>query len=299
MDGRNPIVTCIGDPRSGHETDDPAEDDDTVPARDVTVVGGGPAGLEAARLAAARGHRVTLIERSERLGGRLRDAAALPGRERLGLLADWLEGECRALGVEIRLGTEADAATRPGGDLIVCTGSLDGDATYVVGEGIRVLSAGELVAAGEPVAGPAVVWDPVGGPIGVGVAELLATRGVGTTLVTPDPVVGTMLALSGDLVAANARLRRAGVQIVRRAVLRAARDGHVVVEDRFGAGERTIAAATLVDAGPRLPDARPDLGDGPRAGDAIAPRTILEATIDARRAVLTLERNRNVAVAHA
>ena len=292
MDGRNPIVTCVGDPRSGHETEDVAEGDGHEEPITVRVVGGGPAGLETARFAAARGHRVTLVEAGDRLGGRLRAAARLPGRERLGLLVDWLEAECLRLGVEIQTGAkfEADGAAPS----VVCTGSVDGDPTYAVSGGAAV-SAASLVEAGPPPEGPVVVWDPVGGPIGIGVAELLAGEGVATTLVTPDPVAGTMLALSGDLVAANRRLRRAGVELVRRAVVREVRAGEVVIEDRFGAGTRAITASLLVDAGPRLPDPQPALGEGVRAGDAIAPRTLLEATMEARRAVLALERSRQPA----
>jgi 2,4-dienoyl-CoA reductase (NADPH2) len=292
MDGRNPIVTCVGDPRSGHETEDVAEDPERVAPLAIRVVGGGPAGLEAARFAAARGHRVTLVEASGSLGGRLRTAARLPGRERLGLLADWLEAECRELTVELRADVEAEAALTGTGATILCTGSVPGVPTYAIADGARVIPAAELVEADDPIEGAVVVWDPVGGPIGVGVAELLAARGVAVTFVTPDPVVGTMLALSGDLVAANGRLRRAGVEIVRRAVLRAVRPGEVDVEDRFGAGTTTIAATLLVDAGARLPHPGPDVPGAVRAGDAIAPRTLLEATIDARRAVLAVERAR-------
>ncbi len=91
-DFRNPIVTCIGEPRSGHETTDPLVDPPDplveppfasgvvgVPAgrkSSVLVVGGGPAGLECARVAAAAGYEVTLAERAETLGGMVRVAAA-------------------------------------------------------------------------------------------------------------------------------------------------------------------------------------------------------------------------------
>ena len=58
--------------------------------------------------------------------------------------------------------------------------------------------------------GPAVVHDPVGGPVGVAVAEHLAAAGRPVAIVSPDPVIGTLLALTGDLADASARLQRAG-----------------------------------------------------------------------------------------
>ncbi|MGP8223458.1 MAG: FAD-dependent oxidoreductase, partial [Acidimicrobiales bacterium] len=109
-DFRNPIVSCIGEPRSGHETTDPLVDPTFASGvvgvaagrkSSVLVVGGGPAGLECARVAAAAGHEVTLAERAETLGGMVRVAARAPGRERLAALVDWLESECRLCGVRI------------------------------------------------------------------------------------------------------------------------------------------------------------------------------------------------------
>ncbi|MBA2495802.1 MAG: NAD(P)-binding protein, partial [Acidimicrobiia bacterium] len=105
-DVRNPIVTCVGDPRTGHELDDPPVDEPVLRGGDgrrveVLVVGGGVAGLECARVAALDGHRITVAERSPVLGGALRIAAGGAGRERLALLADWLEAECRRLDVKV------------------------------------------------------------------------------------------------------------------------------------------------------------------------------------------------------
>src|SRR4029077_5506964 len=68
-DARNPLVTCIGEPTSGRETEDPHWYPPARPPRDVTVGGACPAGLEPAGVAAIRGHRVTVVERAPEPGG--------------------------------------------------------------------------------------------------------------------------------------------------------------------------------------------------------------------------------------
>ena len=175
-DNRNPIVTSLGDPFSGHETEDQPVDGGRL-ARSVTVVGGGPAGLEAARVAALRGHSVRLLEASEQFGGAVRSAERGPGWERLGLLVEWLERECRHEGVELVAGHRAapDELATIGAHVIVATGGRPGRATTT--------SQGRAGARGrgpgrppELPEGPVLVWDPIGGPIAVSVAELLAAR---------------------------------------------------------------------------------------------------------------------------
>mgnify|MGYP002040116048 FL=1 len=75
----------------------------------VVIAGGGPAGLEAARVSAERGHDVVLLEAGDRLGGQLRIAERAPWRAQMGVIADWLAARVKALGVDVRLGTKADA----------------------------------------------------------------------------------------------------------------------------------------------------------------------------------------------
>ncbi len=188
-DARNPLVSCVADPRSGHELTDRA-DPAALPGsgrRPVLVVGGGPAGLEAARVAASAGHPVRLAERSDRPGGVLRAAAVGPARERMARLADWLEAECRRLGVTLQTCTEVtaaglDAARAAGAAVILATGGrpappgADYGGTGASGAMVR-LDALEALAGREPPAGPVVVHDPVGGPVGVAVAEHLAGLG--------------------------------------------------------------------------------------------------------------------------
>jgi Pyridine nucleotide-disulphide oxidoreductase len=277
-DVRNPIVTCVGEPSSGHETDDP---DWTGPAphrRDVVVVGAGPAGMECARVAATRGHAVRIVERDDHLGGVA--AVAGPGQP----LVAWLEAECRRLGVDVELGA-TDAGRRAGEILVQCTGSRPGRRTYEVAAGAVVLDGLDVWRGTAPPDGTVVVHDPIGGPIAVALAEELGDRAV---LVTQDHIAGNELARTGDLAPANVRLQQRGVRIERRTLLRAVRPGEVEVEDRFTGQRRTIAAAAVVDCGFRLPDdPRPDADL--RAGDCVAPRTIHEAVLEGRRAAVALD----------
>jgi hypothetical protein len=175
--------------------------------------------------------------------------------------------------------------------VVQCTGGRRGEATYEVAAGaivVDVLDAWRAVFNdGTPPwsdDGQIVLFDPIGGPIAVALAERLGERAV---LVTQDQIAGNELSRTGDLAPANTRLAQIGVRIERRSLLRAVRPGEVELEDRFSGARRVVACAAVVDCGFRLPtDPLPDVHH--QAGDCVAPRTILEAILEGRRAALSL-----------
>ncbi|MET7702463.1 mycofactocin system FadH/OYE family oxidoreductase 1 [Streptomyces sp. NPDC005485] len=289
-DNRNPLLSCAVDPRSGHESEDAPDVSrlTTAPRADaggdtVLVVGGGPAGLEAARVLAGHGRRVELVEGQEQLGGMLRGVG-----ERWAPLLDWLESEVRRLGVTVRTATTAGLREMTGRSVVLATGSRPGPRRCDI-EGGTVLEAAEVLA-GRAVLpeGAVVVDDPVGDATGVALAERLAAQGREVTLVTPDQVAGTQLALTGDLADAHVRLQRAGVHLLRRSVLRAALAHAALVEDVLSGEQHKVACAVVVHCGHRLPDTAPVVDGAVLAGDRVAPRTVHEALLEGRRAALAL-----------
>jgi mycofactocin system FadH/OYE family oxidoreductase 1 len=286
-DARNPLVSCIGEPRSGYETAMPAVVEG-ISGRHVLVVGGGPAGLECARVLAIRGFHVELREGSAQLGGAVNDAALGAGRWRLRQLTDWLAAECLRLGVQVRLDSQVTASQIASfdGDVVLCSGSSarpqhPGAVDRQIIVDSRAALRGEL-----PAEGTVLVHDPVGGPVGVSVAEKLAADGRSVSIVTQDPIVGTQLSLTGDLADCNTRLQRAGVTRELKALLRTASGGIALLEDVWTGTQRSVPADVVVDCGHRLPLEDLYITGLPRAGDCVAPRTVLEAVLEGRRRAL-------------
>lgn len=290
-DPRNPLVTCVVEPSAGHETEDPPviSREPQRGAGELLVVGAGPAGLECARVAALGGRAVRVVDRRELAGGAVPVAAMASGRERFVAITTWLEAECRRLAVAIELGRAVgadDVAAHR--DVVLATGARAATPAYWIEAGAVVVTAAAVLESADNLPeGAVLVWDPLGGPIGVSVAETLAGAGRPTTLATPDTIVGTQLSRSGDLAPANVRLQQVGVALLKRVDLVEVRSGTARLVDRFSAEETRLEAAIVVDAGAALPDDRLWQATGSRltrVGDAVAPRTIHEAILEGRRA---------------
>jgi NADPH-dependent 2,4-dienoyl-CoA reductase/sulfur reductase-like enzyme len=183
-------------------------DDLLAPAetpKTVLVVGGGPAGLEAARVAAKRGHKVILAEAAPDLGGTLLFAARAPRRQSFFDIVKWLEDEVYAEGVDVRLSTyvTADDLASFGADhVILATGAeprVDGVQLSHPGEpfegfGLRqVISSNELFSRADIPGSSALVIDDVGHYEGLAAAEHLAAAGLPVTLVTRHPTLAPLV----------------------------------------------------------------------------------------------------------
>ncbi len=155
--------------------------------RKVVVVGGGPGGLEAARVSALRGHDVVLFEASERLGGQLVLAAKGKTRRQVWGVADWLISEVAALGVDCRMNTlaEAEDVVNEAPDLvIVATGGWP-EPRELPGADLA-LSSWDILSGEARVSGEILLFDEVGDHPAAVTADVLAHAGCAVEIVTPD-----------------------------------------------------------------------------------------------------------------
>jgi hypothetical protein len=171
------------------------------PPKRVVVVGGGPAGLEAARVSALRGHEVTLYEAASRLGGQVRLAAKVAWRGDLIGIVDWLARELDHLGVDVCLNTYATAdlvAAAAPDIVIVATGGIP-DLEWLPGAEL-CLSTWDALQGPQPAAGTVMVYDDLGQNQAGNCAEVVSDRGATVELVTPEALYAPDLGYSDQTV---------------------------------------------------------------------------------------------------
>ena len=185
-------VTCIYNPVTGHEKEwaelEPAE-----VKKKVVVVGGGPAGMEAARVAAERGHEVVLLESSDRLGGGVKLAMLPPKRESFEEIIKFFERQLPKLGVDVRLNTHANVEmvlAENADAVVVATGATPYIPEIQGAEGSNVITSHDVLT-GSETGDNVVLIDTQGTPPGPVVAEVLADQGKRVEIVTGLKWVGS------------------------------------------------------------------------------------------------------------
>lgn len=179
---------CIHNASTGRELSLPHQVDPAPSALRVVIVGAGPAGLEAARVAALRGHHVTVLEAADAPGGQVRLAARHPRRRELMGIIDWRMSECLAAGVQFRFNLLAEAGdvTALGPDVvIVATGGLAQGVPLAEGEALCV-TAWDIIAGDVPPGQRALVFDDAGDIVALHAAEVIAAAGGAVEVMTPD-----------------------------------------------------------------------------------------------------------------
>ena len=183
---------CIHNAATGREGSMPHEIEPASATRHIVVVGAGPAGLEAARVSAERGHRVTVLEAMPWAGGQVRLAVRNPRRRDLLGIIEWRISELARLGVEMRYDTFADVAMIAGlgpDVVVVATGGLAINPSVEEGAELMV-SAWDVVGGDVAPTGDVLLFDDDGTHSAMTTAELLARSGARLEIVTPERTVG-------------------------------------------------------------------------------------------------------------
>jgi 2,4-dienoyl-CoA reductase-like NADH-dependent reductase (Old Yellow Enzyme family)/thioredoxin reductase len=288
-------ITCVQNPMIGREAElgviTPAQR-----AKRVLVIGGGVGGLETARVAALRGHKVTLLEAAPALGGQVLVAARAPKREDYAAIAHWLVGQVKKAGVEVRLNTPADVADvlrLDAESVVVATGAVP-RVPQIPGVGLPHVTTASDVLNEQIRPGPrCVVVDEDGHFTAPTTADFLAVRGSKVTIITRYFMVGEDIdeGVRSDI---YQRLFSQGVEVLPMTQAIEMLPGGVRIKHTFSGAETVLEADTVVLAfGGKANDGLfhsltgkvPDLK---MIGDAVSPRRIHDALLEGTRVARAL-----------
>lgn len=182
------MAHCLHNPATGRELDEPQEIAPAGARRRVVIVGAGPAGLEAARVASARGHEVIVHEAANEPGGQVRLTALSKRRGEMGQVIGWRMAECERMGVTFRFNSFAEAGTvlADAPDVvIVATGGLPGPAALEAGDDLAV-SAWDILSGDAQPGRNVLINDEAGDFAALLAAEKIAAAGASVEIVTRD-----------------------------------------------------------------------------------------------------------------
>jgi 2,4-dienoyl-CoA reductase-like NADH-dependent reductase (Old Yellow Enzyme family) len=283
-------IACLHNP----DVAAPGEPARTLAGRTAVVVGGGPAGLEAARRLARRGAAVILHERDRRLGGQMADWALAPSRREVARALAWWERELERLGVDVRLGSPADPSLTGDDLVVVATGAAAAPLEAVEhDDSVDTVDVRSALRTG---VGDrrAVVYDALGDLDAMLVCERLVALGARDVALATGRVHAGEGAGITTLFPMLRTLAELGVELIERVRLRSIGGGRLALEGVFGGAPRWVEADVVV---PWLGGvSRTELVDELRAGgrepilvgDALRPRRVEDAVAEAARAVDSL-----------
>ncbi len=301
-------ISCLINPSAGREFEwggdrfSPA-----TPPRRVLVVGGGPAGLEAARVAATRDHRVTLVEAAPQLGGQFRLAGLQPRRQQILDLIAWYETQLEKLQVQVELnrplepseiaGFEADA-------VVLATGSQPSGKGFQRAlpqrEALPGLERGKVWSAEEVMSRAArpgkhvLVLDEGSNWRGCGTAWHLAEQGHQVTLLTPASMIGKELERTSADIPLRQRLKQLEVDFITEAAITEWHGDGATILDLLDNRSRRLACDALVLATTNVAETwlAEELQDSDlevhQVGDCVAPREANMAFYEGRKLGLAL-----------
>ena len=297
-------ISCLVNPSAGREFE--WGGDRFVAAKlkkKVLVIGGGPAGLEAARVSAERGHTVTLAEAAPKLGGQFRLAGLQPRREQILELIDWYERQLTRLGVEVLLNTPMDGdevADFDADETIIATGSQPSETGFQRAmpecgalPGVtktNVCSVEDVMTKTAKLGQHVIVIDETGDWRGLGTALEIANRDRKVTVVTSWPIVGQFIQRTNGDYLARARLKSAGGGWITEAIVEEWTDKGARIRSYLDGSETFLEADTLVLATTNTPDnwlvEELDQINPPKRyemiGDVVAPRLAVAAIYEGR-----------------
>jgi thioredoxin reductase len=214
----------------------------------VIIIGGGPGGMEAARVTSIKGHYVTLYEKSDRLGGQVNILSRAPGRQEFSQVTRYLENQINKLGVDIKLNTEANLEhimnEKPDA-VIVATGAVPYILTVPGSDQENVVSPSQVLAGQVKAGERVIVFETTGMQEGPTTADYLAEQGKSVELITQFPAIcahwglkslgnGTHIPVIWD------RLMKNGVTVTPLTEIKEISGNTVTVSDAISGEERVI-----------------------------------------------------------
>jgi 2,4-dienoyl-CoA reductase-like NADH-dependent reductase (Old Yellow Enzyme family)/pyruvate/2-oxoglutarate dehydrogenase complex dihydrolipoamide dehydrogenase (E3) component len=303
-------ISCLVNPSSGREFEWGGDRfTQSKNPKNLLVVGAGPAGLEAARVARERGHNVTLVEAGPEIGGRFRLAGKQPRRAQILDLIEWYEHRLNDLGVDIRLNTFMEAgevAEFAADEVILATGSLPTETGFQRAlphvdqmPGVNkpnVWSVEDVMGKAARPGKRVVLLDDIGHWHGAGTAWQLAEDGHQVTVVTRLPMVGWELVRTATDWPLRQRLKQLGVTFVTDSAISEWFGDRADIVDLLDGSTSRIEADALILAttnesqGWLADDLAADHSDlvVHSIGDAVAPRLAVMAIYEGRELAMRL-----------